>query len=89
MASTPASSSPSRLLNGASNPHIRLARVLMTLAAIPVSYAAPLFMPLKEHGGDELKPKPADDPNLWIYLGTAVALVVIGGVFAGLTIACV
>ncbi|KAF2092547.1 DUF21-domain-containing protein, partial [Rhizodiscina lignyota] len=32
-------------------------------------------------------PKPADSPSLWAYLGTAVALVLLGGVFAGLTIA--
>ncbi|EON68628.1 hypothetical protein W97_07886 [Coniosporium apollinis CBS 100218] len=31
--------------------------------------------------------KPADDPQLWAYLGTAVALVLLGGIFAGLTIA--
>lgn len=34
-------------------------------------------------------PKPADDPGLWVYLGTGVALVLLGGVFAGLTIAYV
>jgi len=28
-----------------------------------------------------------DDPSLWIYLGVAVALVLLGGIFAGLTIA--
>lgn len=33
--------------------------------------------------------KPADDPQLWAYLGTAVALVLLGGIFAGLTIAYV
>ena len=33
--------------------------------------------------------KPVGDPGLWIYLGTAVALVLLGGAFAGLTIACV
>lgn len=30
---------------------------------------------------------PADNATLWVYLGVAVALVVLGGAFAGLTIA--
>ena len=32
-------------------------------------------------------PKSASDPDLYLYLGIAVALVLLGGVFAGLTIA--
>ena len=32
-------------------------------------------------------PKSPDDPNLYVYLGIAVALVLLGGAFAGLTIA--
>jgi metal transporter CNNM len=67
---------------------IRLIRVLgpllFALTSIPVSYAAPLLQFQKEK---DAEPKPADDPSLWIYLGTAVALVLLGGVFAGLTIA--
>ena len=31
--------------------------------------------------------KPPSDPSLWIYLATAVVLVLLGGAFAGLTIA--
>ena len=31
--------------------------------------------------------KDPKDPSLWVYLGTAVALVLLGGAFAGLTIA--
>ncbi len=31
--------------------------------------------------------KPAEDPTLWIYLTFAVGLVLLGGAFAGLTIA--
>jgi metal transporter CNNM len=76
------------------NGGIRIARVLLplfaALASIPVSYAAPLLHLAKEKGGDgEPEPKPADDPSLWLYLGTAVGLVVMGGIFAGLTIAYV
>ena len=33
--------------------------------------------------------KPASDPTLWIYLSVALVLVLLGGVFAGLTIAYV
>lgn len=36
---------------------------------------------------DDDKGKPADDPQLWAYLGVAAALVLLGGAFAGLTIA--
>jgi metal transporter CNNM len=35
---------------------------------------------------DEL-PVPADEPTLWIYLVVAIGLVLLGGAFAGLTIA--
>jgi metal transporter CNNM len=69
---------------------IRLTRVLgpllFALTSIPLSYAAPL---LRANEDDDVEPKPAADPSLWIYLGTAVALVLLGGVFAGLTIAYV
>ncbi|KXT03857.1 hypothetical protein AC578_8956 [Pseudocercospora eumusae] len=70
----------------------------MVLAAakllfIPLASAAPT--PLKlvarhlhilEDDDDDL-PKDPEDPSLWIYLGVAIALVLLGGVFAGLTIA--
>ncbi|KAF1998491.1 DUF21-domain-containing protein [Amniculicola lignicola CBS 123094] len=49
-------------------------------------------MPLEPHGGigvwghkdDHI---PAGDPQLWVYLSVAMVLVLLGGVFAGLTIA--
>jgi metal transporter CNNM len=53
--------------------------------AAPSSYASTLFS--SKQIADE--PKPPDDPGLWFYLGTAVALVLLGGAFAGLTIAFV
>ena len=60
--------------------------VSFAIACAPFAHAAPLdrppFVTLKEDGG-----KPAEDPSLWVYLGTAVALVLLGGAFAGLTIA--
>ena len=52
--------------------------------AAPFSYAPALFA----RKVIEDKPMPPD-PSLWIYLGTAVALVLLGGAFAGLTIAFV
>lgn len=36
---------------------------------------------------DEPEGKPPDDPSLWLYLGIAAILVLLGGAFAGLTIA--
>jgi len=60
--------------------------VFFAIACAPFAHAAPLdrspFVALK--GGEG---KPAEDPSLWAYLGTAVALVLLGGAFAGLTIA--
>lgn len=35
----------------------------------------------------EKKDKPKDDPSLWLYLSVAALLVLLGGAFAGLTIA--
>ncbi|EME89133.1 uncharacterized protein MYCFIDRAFT_201799 [Pseudocercospora fijiensis CIRAD86] len=69
----------------------------MVLAAakllfIPLASAAPTPLKLVARhlhileDGEDL-PKDADDPSLWIYLGVAIALVLLGGVFAGLTIA--
>lgn len=54
------------------------------LLALPLVSALPLSALKKD---DEDAPKDASDPNLWLYLGIAVALVLLGGVFAGLTIA--
>ncbi|KAF2091445.1 DUF21-domain-containing protein, partial [Saccharata proteae CBS 121410] len=55
-----------------------------------VANAAPLAHG-RPHGQlsvfEEGAPKKAEDPQLWAYLGTAIALVLAGGAFAGLTIA--
>lgn len=64
------------------------------LCLMPLASAAPLSLHFfgsnathaYEHDDDDL-PKDADDPSLWIYLSVAVFLVLLGGVFAGLTIA--
>lgn len=49
--------------------------------------AAPIaeFIGLAYEGGDA--PKDAEDPSLWLYLTVAAVLVLLGGAFAGLTIA--
>jgi hypothetical protein len=60
--------------------------VLFGVANLPPIRAAPLrFLPatlLEADGG-----MPVDNATLWVYLGVAVALVLLGGAFAGLTIA--
>ena len=55
---------------------------LPLVAAYPVPWT---FVNVAESKGDE--PMPASHPTLWIYLAVALALVVLGGIFAGLTIA--
>lgn len=55
------------------------------LLALPIVSALPL--PISALKDDVDAPKDASDPNLYLYLGIAVALVLLGGVFAGLTIA--
>jgi len=57
--------------------------ILGSFARVPFSYAAPV-LPFADD-----QPKAADDPSLWAYLGVAAALVLLGGAFAGLTIAYV
>lgn len=57
--------------------------VLGSFTRVPLSYAAPVSL------FDDDLPKTPDDPSLWAYLGVAAALVLLGGAFAGLTIAYV
>ena len=65
-----------------------LAKVLvLLLAQLPVIQSAPLSILGYEYVEDEELPKHAKDPSLWLYLGVAGALVILGGAFAGLTIA--
>lgn len=50
------------------------------------AFAAPLlsFVEVQKKHDDHLD---AEDPSLWLYLGIAAVLVLLGGAFAGLTIA--
>ena len=65
--------------------------VFLCLSHLPSLHAAPVDNPMFKFfkAEEDPTPKPADDPSLWVYLGTAVALVLLGGAFAGLTIAYV
>jgi metal transporter CNNM len=57
---------------------------------VPLASAAPLSSLWTREISifeEEPEPKSPDDPNLWVYLGVAIALVLLGGAFAGLTIA--
>lgn len=62
---------------------VKLAAV--SLCHFPLSYAAPIFT--RAIHTTEEEGKDPSDPNLYVYLGVAIALVLLGGVFAGLTIA--
>lgn len=55
---------------------------------LPLASAMPLLQ-ARGHSskGEEELPKDPSDPDLYVYLGIAVALVLLGGVMAGLTIA--
>ncbi|KAF2998550.1 hypothetical protein E8E13_005357 [Curvularia kusanoi] len=69
----------------------RVGRIHMLLACIVHAFA-PFVRALPVGGivnalADEELPKSPEDASLWLYLGIAVALVLAGGVFAGLTIA--
>ena len=64
-----------------------LAKILM-VGLVPAVRAYPLnIWPLYPSFVAEEEPMPSDDPTLWIYLLVAVGLVLLGGAFAGLTIA--
>ena len=65
-----------------------LAKLLVvTLSQLPFTQAAPFNIAGIIHTRDEDKAKSANDPSLWLCLGVAAALVLLGGAFAGLTIA--
>lgn len=66
-----------------------LSKVLvLALSQVSVVQAFPLaiFRYIYD-AAEEPDPKPSSDPSLWMYLAVAAALVLLGGAFAGLTIA--
>ncbi len=68
-----------------------MARLLILgVGQISATSAAPLLslLPFKILAeSEEEPPMSPDKPTLWIYLAVAIALVLLGGAFAGLTIA--
>lgn len=61
---------------------------LFMLGFLPLLRAAPqLRSHVRVFAADEEPPMSPDKPTLWIYLAVAIALVLLGGAFAGLTIA--
>lgn len=61
--------------------------VVLGMMNLPGLRAAPtMFYPFATSQEKDL-PMPAHSPTLWIYLAVAVGLVLLGGAFAGLTIA--
>src|SRR5436305_1766324 len=65
-----------------------LARVLLlAIAQLPFARTAPIHPSLLFSASPQDEGRPPDDPSLWLYLGVAAFLVLLGGAFAGLTIA--
>jgi metal transporter CNNM len=58
--------------------------VFGVLAQVARTVAAPLKELSRPHTHEDPDP---EDANLWLYLGVAAVLVLLGGAFAGLTIA--
>jgi len=61
--------------------------LFLSLGQIPIVRAAPVYTAKLFSTADEPEGKDPDDPGLWIYLTVAAILVLLGGAFAGLTIA--
>lgn len=63
--------------------------LFLGIGRIPFVHAAPLmqFLPFTINASEEEPPMSPSKPTLWIYLAVAIALVLLGGAFAGLTIA--
>ena len=59
----------------------RIAKLLLVLAVVPSLRASPIS------GHVYASDHPHEEPSRWLYLTTAVVLVLLGGAFAGLTIA--
>ena len=65
-----------------------LAKVLLiAVAQLPFIRAAPIHPSSLLFASDKDEGEPSDDPSLWLYLSVAAILVLLGGAFAGLTIA--
>ena len=85
------SASPRRqVFSGSKNGGYSSTRLLLVgLIHVVVVCSAPITKSLKTFESDVPEPKSPEDATLWIYLGIALVLVLLGGAFAGLTIAYV
>ena len=61
--------------------------IAFTLGQSALVQAAPFHASTFLFSTEKDNPKHAQDPSLWLYLTTAAVLVLLGGAFAGLTIA--
>lgn len=73
-------------VNGARAGRVHMLLICVLHAFAPFVRALPLSGTISALAEEDL-PKSPEDASLWVYLGIAVALVLAGGVFAGLTIA--
>ena len=60
---------------------LRTAKLLLVLALVPALRASPISSPIFTADHEE------EGPSRWLFLVTSVILVLLGGAFAGLTIA--
>lgn len=61
--------------------------LFLALSSLPFSWAAPLRALAFNPHAEKVQPKDPEDASLWLDLALSVVLVLLGGVFAGLTIA--
>jgi metal transporter CNNM len=61
--------------------------IALTIGQSSLVQAAPFHASTLLFSAQKASPKEAEDPSLWLYLTTAAILVLLGGAFAGLTIA--
>lgn len=61
--------------------------IALTIGQSSLVQAAPFHASTFLFSTEKDRPKDAEDPSLWLYLTTAAILVLLGGAFAGLTIA--
>lgn len=69
------------------NPNISLPSILRLFFSLIVAVSGSPISRRYNAAEDDGTAKPPDDPEFWLYIGIAIALVLGGGAFAGLTIA--
>lgn len=61
--------------------------IALALGQLPLVQAAPFHPSTILFANGKVTTKDGEDPSLWLYLTVAAVLVLLGGAFAGLTIA--